>query len=319
MFLQLLIYYFCLMNSIKEIKSTIKKALSLHTFRAADIKIPSDAAGQPNRSGTHFTDVNHMREIIYLYDKIGLFKSQIITLQETSIFKYQGNSLNLLKEEATIISDNFKYILNIAKELAVILDEISPDESPDSINIKLPSNIANLNDLSHVSRELHLAISQVIFNEEINGEEKITGVENGSIWINIFLGTSAAASLIASITWSAIVILKKKRELDLFSMQVQAYGLQIANNESLVEMNKKQIDIAIEAEAEYVLSEHFKNNPEDKIERIKNSIKIVSEIIDKGAEIHPSITSPEPLSNLFPSMKNLIAVESKVKKITQSN
>lgn len=307
------------MNSLKDIKKTVKKALSLHTFVATEIKIPSDIAGQPSRPGTHFTDVNHMRDIVYLLDGIGLFESQINKLFKTSIFQYQENSLNLLKDEANIISNNFKYILDISKELVIILDDISPDESPESINIKLPPNVTNLNDLSQVSREFHLAISQVIFNEEINGEERITGVENGSIWVNIFLGTSAATTLIASITWSALVILKKKKELDLFNMQVQAYGLQVANNESLVEMNKKQIEIVVEAEAKYILSEHFKNNPEDKIERIKNSIKIVSEMIDKGAEIHPSITSPEPLSNLFPSMKNLISVESKVKKIPESS
>jgi hypothetical protein len=307
------------MNSLKEIKKTIKQALSLHTFVASEIKIPSDTPGQADRSGTHFTDVNHMRDIVYLLDNIGLFKSQIKALRGTSIFKYQENKLNILKNEAAIISNNFKYIMDNAIELAIILDEIVPDENPNSINIKLPSNVTTLDDLSQVSRELHLAISQVIFNEEINGEEKITGVENGSIWVNIFLRTSAAATLIASISWSAIVLLKKKRELDLFSKQVQAYGLQVANNESLLEMNKKQIDIVVEAEAEYILSEHFKNSPEDNIERIKNSIRIVSKMIDNGAEIHPSITSPEPVSNLFPSMKNLLAVESKIKKIGESN
>ena len=65
--------------------------------------------------------------------------------------------------------------------------ETVPEENQYSINIKLPE-IKDFDQLSNVSRDIHIALSQVLFNDEINGETKIISVENGSIWINVFVG-----------------------------------------------------------------------------------------------------------------------------------
>ena len=75
----------------------------------------------------------------------------------------------------------------------------------------------------------------------------------------------------------------------------------------------------LNAEATHINSEHFQNNSPENIERIKNSIKIFSELIDKGAEIHPALIAPEQVSNLFPDIKNLLGLESKIKRISEGN
>lgn len=71
----------------------------------------------------------------------------------------------------------------------------------------------------------------------------------------------------------------------------------------------------IQAEAEHIESEHFKNKAPENIERIKNSITTFADLIGRGAEIHPALVAPENVTNLFPDPTKLISVESKIKRL----
>jgi len=97
-------------------------------------------------------------------------------------------------------------------------------------------------------------------------------------------------------------------------------GLKVKNDslQDILNAQKAETELMIEAEAEHINSEHFKENVPENIERIKNSITIFAELIGKGAEIHPALIAPEDVSNLFPDTKNLIGLESKIKRITNT-
>lgn len=71
----------------------------------------------------------------------------------------------------------------------------------------------------------------------------------------------------------------------------------------------------IESEATNIYNENFKGDNPEQIERLKHSIKLLSEQIDKGAEIHPALNAPENVKNLFPDTKNIATIESKIKKL----
>ncbi|HXL55998.1 MAG TPA: hypothetical protein VN958_07065, partial [Chitinophagaceae bacterium] len=103
-------------------------------------------------------------------------------------------------------------------------------------------------------------------------------------------------------------------------LEEQVRGLKVKNDslEDILSAQKKETQLMVEAEAAYINSEHFKENIPENIERIKNSIAILAELIGKGAEIHPALVAPENVSNLFPDPKNLIGLESKIKRITNA-
>ena len=64
-------------------------------------------------------------------------------------------------------------------------------------------------------------------------------------------------------------------------------------------------------------NENFEGDNNEQIERLKLSIKMFSNLIDKGAEIHPALNQPESVKNLYPKMDNLQALESKIKKLEE--
>ncbi|GAL79539.1 hypothetical protein JCM19274_2047 [Algibacter lectus] len=44
---------------------------------------------------------------------------------------------------------------------------------------------------------------------------------------------------------------------------------------------------------------------------------MLSSLIEKGAEIHPALNQPEKVTNLFPDMKKLNIIESRIKKLEE--
>lgn len=122
--------------------------------------------------------------------------------------------------------------------------------------------------------------------------------------------------IIASLVWSAVVIRKKILEGDLMKEHVRSLKVKNESMEDILRGQKAQTDTMIQAEAEHVFSEHFKENAPENIERIKNSITTFADLIGKGAEIHPALVAPEAVSDLFPDPTKSINIESKIKKLT---
>ena len=221
--------------------------------------------------------------------------------------------MRIQQGEASQIEANLILLKTLSENFSTVLLKTVPEEDLDSINIKLPE-VNDFDELSKVSREIHLGLTQIIFNDEIKGQTKIVSVENGSIWLNVLVG-STAVGVIASLVWSSAVIYKKIQEGKLLEQQVR--GLKVKNDslEDILKAQKAETELMISAEAQHIDSEHFKEKAPENIERIKNSITTFADLIGRGAEIHPALVAPESVSNLFPDPTKLVNLESKIKKL----
>jgi hypothetical protein len=268
---------------------------------------------QPNTPLTVFTNLNVIRQALNDTESLKLFGSIISNLKSSVIFTSANDSMSIQTAEGQIINNQLHQLKILIQNFSELLDNVVPEESVDSINIKLPP-LNDFDQLSKVSRELHLALTQVIINDEINGQTKIESVENGSIWINVFIG-AAAVTVVASLVWSAAVIHKKILEGKLLQEQIR--GLKVKNEslEDVLKAQRAETDLMIQAEAEHIQSEHFKENAPENIERIKNSITTFADLIGRGAEIQPALVAPEDVSNLFPDPTKLVGLESKIKRL----
>ena len=210
--------------------------------------------------------------------------------------------------------------INLAtKVILKSLINISVQHKPNSITIKLPSDVNDFGSLAKVSEDLQLILNQTIVNSHIKGETTIQSVENGSIWIEVCLATPAALTLVAGLTWSAMVIYKKMQEGKMFHQHVESLKIK---NESLQEIQKAQkelLDLLTLAEATNLKDSYFGPDDHEQIGRISLSIKMLSGLIDRGAEIHPALNTPENVANLFPDKNNLGLVQSKIKQLSENN
>lgn len=298
-------------SSLKQIKKQLKNIESRLTWASTNL----------NPSSTNplyqITNLKELRDVINELFSLNLFTDTVNLLLDSAIYTTSNDSIRIQSTENLTITSQLNLLKILIENFNKTLMNSVPEESTDSINIKLPP-INDFDELSKVSREIHIGLTQVIFNDEVEGQTRIMSVENGSIWLNVLVGTTAV-TVIASLVWSAAVIYKKIQEGKLLEEQIR--GLKVKNEslEDILKAQKAETSLMIQAEAEHVNSEHFKINAPENIEKIKNSISIFAELIGKGAEIQPALVAPENVSNLFPDPTNLIGLESKIKRIAISN
>jgi hypothetical protein len=257
----------------------------------------------------------NVRKAIKKLEQLNLFPTQITALRSSIIFTSNDDLMQVALNEGQNINRRLETIKSLTEEFHGLLVAVLPHEDPSSINIKLPP-IDDFDQLSKVSKEIHTALTQVIYNDEIKGQSKITSVDNGSIWINVLVGATAV-KVVASLVWSAVVIYKKYEEAKMFEEHAKSIKVKREALEELLRAQKEEIDLMLKAEAEFVQSEHFKDNEQENIERIKFSIKTFSELILRGAEIKPALNATEDISSSFPDPQNLLSTESKIKKLME--
>lgn len=295
-------------TSLKQIKLQLQDILKRLEWTSKNI---STVQGQVTT--TEITGLSGIRQVINDISTLNLFDSISNSLKSSVIYTTANDTMQVQIAEGREIITNLTLLKTLSTNFLNVLLKTVPEEQTDSINIKLPP-INDFEELSKVSREIHLGLSQVIFNEEINGQTKIVSVENGSIWLNVIVGTTAV-TVIASLVWASAVIHKKILEGKLLAEQVR--GLKVKNDslEDILAAQKKETEMMIQAEVEHINSEHFLANAPENIERIKNSITTFADLIGRGAEIHPALVAPENVANLFPYPTKLISVESKIKRL----
>ncbi|GAI89905.1 unnamed protein product [marine sediment metagenome] len=145
---------------------------------------------------------------------------------------------------------------------------------------------------------------------------KIEKIEGGSIWIDVFVGSTVAINTIGCLAWSAAVIFKKIQEGKIIEQHVRSLKIKNDSLDDIKKAQKEELDVLVEAEAKSINDKFFKPENNEQIERIKNSIKLLSGQLQKGAEIHPPLEAPENVVNLFPKMPDILGIESKIKQLT---
>lgn len=291
----------------KELQVTFKKIIdNLHVVFDRTI---NGATAYINIKG-----LKKFRIAVTILEKTAFYSDDIKEIKNTAVYTTADDSIVIKEQEGVKIQQLIENLNKSINSFYIALSSMMKNIPSNSISIKL-SGVTDFSDLSKAASAFDKILSQSILNSEINGDVKIENVENGSIWLDVYLGSSAAVSLIGSMAWSSAVIYKKIQEGRIIEEHVKSLKIK---NESLAEIKnaqKEAIELMIDAEANNLYIENFKNNDPEQIERLKHSIKLMSDQIVKGAEIHPGLNMPENVRNLFPDYKKLELVESKIKKL----
>lgn len=292
---------------IKEIKRILQNQIT-------NLEMSIEQSNVNTKTFLTFKGADKYRESVEQIAITGLLRNEVNELRNTLLFTSGQADVRILHNEGQVIVEKTDRFKKLVTGLLESLKEISPEENKDSVSIKLP-NVNDFEDLSRFSSDFQKVLSQSIINEEIGGKIEISNVENGSIWLDVFLGTSAAVTLVGGLAWSGAVIFKKIQEGRILEKQVQALDIKNEGLKEIQEKQKIQLDQLIEMEAKHLFDENFKEKSPEQVERLKHSVKLMAELLDKGAEVHPALQAPENVNNLFPDFKNIELLESKIKKI----
>lgn len=268
-----------------------------------------------------FSGLNNFKRGILELKKIDVFDDQIAKIESSSIFTKTNDVADVVMSEGKIFRERARELFNGVHMLSNSLEKVVEDNEErdqNSIYIKLP-HTKDLEELAKEIQAFNKILSLTILDAKINGEITLESVEPGSVWLKVYVRSAMAVSLIGSLTWSSAVVYKKIQEGKMVEQYVIQKKLQNEQRKNAIDAAKLMTDIVIDAEAEHLYHNYYENGEIDneQMERLKLSIKMLSEEIYKGAEVNPALTAPENVANLFPDMKALPSIQSKVKQIEQ--
>ncbi|WP_343304421.1 hypothetical protein AAHN97_22830 [Chitinophaga niabensis] len=153
--------------------------------------------------------------------------------------------------------------------------------------------------LTKIPNELEKTIGIPIHDFGSDGNTQIASTQPSSIWLIISLSCIALVKLIGAISWTVAVIRKKRAEAKI--LENHAKTLNLKNNAllMLIEAQKKQISNMLTAEAQTIQSSHYSHNDPEVLARLKLSLNIMADLIDRGTKI-TTPSSDEKLTQKFP-------------------
>ena len=269
-----------------------------------------------NHPGFLYTDIANLKIAIERVKNQGLYVSLISEIETSVIFSTSQDEIILTdaKEDARL-KKGLDVVRSGCHALLMILAELYNEKEDDStIYVQLPK-IKDLEDLSKKSKVLHNAISQSILDPSIKGTIKVRSYDVGSLWIILTVGSVTAVKLIGGLVWAAAVIRKKKMEFKSFEQHIKRLKIKTESMVDMKDAQKKQLEESLEAEADNLVAQFYKNGNAEKTERVKYSIKLISDLMDKGVEIHPALSASKEVGSMFPDFSNIRLIESRIQEL----
>jgi hypothetical protein len=242
----------------------------------------------------------------------------LIARIEQNQFYKSGAATLPVNEVSRAILREAQGLRDYLKLVQLFVEAVSTSENAESdIYVRFPK-ADDLPALTQQLDDLQKILEQTILDSIIGGKMVVKSVDNGSFIILLCLGSVKAVSFIGGLTWAAAVVYKKYQEALLVKGHVESLKIR---NEALSEIKRAEEEMlknVVAAEARHLEKEIYgdEENPE-RLERIKHSIEILQGLLEKGAEVHPALMAPESVKNLFPDLKKLGSVESRIKQITE--
>ena len=204
----------------------------------------------------------------------------------------------------------------ICKCLELIHDDLSAmadmcvvlgiEENSVGFDVKLPPNIT-LAELSECAKDLNHIFTQCPLLHSDDEEIRLNGVDIGSMWLTFTIIGVGAASFYVLNNLAAMVdkviairehaqVLKQQEEL------AQRAGIKDDMLRTIVDTNMTVIKALKNNAVKELATEKDISSPED-IERIRMSLDMLKEWMDKGMEVYSAINAPDEVKAAFPPVE----------------
>ena len=279
-------------------------------------------SGQVTISGSNYWEIRNVRELkrgIDLISRTESFPQETNWLKDNVVYISGQDSIHVGVGEGKQYVEHINKLRELAESTVSMLSTLIGDDEENVIYVKLP-NVTDFDGLAEHSSKFQLILSQTILHSEIGGKIEILGAENGSIWIKLKIGSPQAMILIASMAWAAAVIHKKTQEGRLIEQLVRTQEITNEHRKKVSDAYDIILDAYVKNETQHIMDTSFPKNRNDNelFQRVKNSLTMLSQELEKGAEINPSLLTPEEVSNLFPDVKQLQSIESRIKTLPKN-
>lgn len=293
---------------LQYLKSILERVLPL-------VHVKVEATVINGHQFAKISDFEDLKMAVSILDPFGLFQREVGFLSTSPIIEFTNvNSFTTDWSIGVNIQNYTEAIWQKISDFLELIKDSVPETDENSVFIKIGA-VRDLKDLAREANNFNKIFEQLILDPEINGTIEINSVDNGSIWIEVSLGITKAVAIIGAVSYSAALLF---REYQNGLIMAETRRAKKITNDRLQKLNQAHdtlIDELVENEAEKIESEFFSANSNERLERIKNTIRLISDEYKKGAEIQASLKAPKEIQNNFPDMKNLLTLLPRTKEL----
>lgn len=266
---------------------------------AIDANGTLQTGGSPRLGGQVFVieNFNKKADLILTLRDMNMLPEDI-TESVIDIFENKKNAITAEVESvqhAEIVSlfTQINMKLPVYSEIA---DNFSPNQEETAINIKLPSNINSINDLSVFNKRLDNIFKKI----NITGNFKITGFDTGSEWYQVLIDNAVLFNyVISAVSLSLQIIDFRNKRKGSDDLRLTKKAIDVKNPSNTITEQKLlngMVDEKISEDVNKIIEELDCPDGREKPETISMIIGAVKELIreiDRGTEFHLSLNPPE--------------------------
>jgi len=259
--------------------------------------------------------INPLRQVDCLLETITAIGDELHDLDETPYHEYFDNSK---KMRGTHQIQQLKYQIVTICDLYESMG-LSIEDGKTGFDVKLPAGIS-LEEISKCTRDLDLILNKCPIFSDIESTVSFERTDVGSVWLTFAVAGAAAFGFfkaLAHLIDEAMMIRShhltvKEQEIRIRELELSKEAAE-ALTKAYTEINEKLLEKATQELAQG----HNVDEPEDQ-ERVRTAIKTLSEWMDKGLQIYPSLSAPQEVKAVFPPLERQSLKEAEIKMLTSS-
>ena len=312
-------------------RTAVLKAQINECYKLLNIK-----SEQINRNGSTYQKISNWKEINSVLFKLNEY--EFIGNSVENIFDMGANFMVSTESTYIVYNDYQKFLnyFNIVKaKCEAILDMKNGNEKDfddeNYLYVKLPDNLKELDDLNTIVKDLNIVFNQCPILRDTYKEVEFVGVDVGSSWIVLSFILTGAPIVAKTLNWIADFI-KKCNDIRIQFRNIKQMDLEYLIN--LMELDKKQsgellqkVEKGIENNCHEQCMKEFKSikipakdeiSSEDQSKIVHCMVKM-TEILEMGVELYPSLNASEELKKLFPKKEEWKKITGEIKLLKDKN
>lgn len=264
-----------------------------------------EAKAAGNATYYKLKNADAVRGILADLDAIESFQETIASIRNRSYgFAQSSGEITIdPRVKSALLGDYQKLYIKVST-ITELFESLDYRQDSEGFDIKLPPDIS-LSDLSKCTKDLDTIFSTCPLFANQENKIKFTAVDVGSMWFTfLVVGTTAVVTLrlIAELVDKALVI--RSHYLTSREQEERVRSLQLGNDalENAMVINKQITKGLLAKVSTELAEEHNISDPED-LGRLRNSIQLMADWMDKGMEVYASIQAPEETKAVFPPIE----------------
>jgi hypothetical protein len=246
-------------------------------------------------------------------------------VQATQLFQTNADNFQTDPNALLIIRQKSDALFGAVATLKHILDETVPTFPQETIIITLPTR-KDLSTTTAYLDQFEKSLKPLVFEPGINGKIEVIRWESGSLLVFIFVGTMTAVGIIARTLNAAAIAYQEiqkgratAQQVELLKEHVKAEQIKNDLATVIADAQKERIKTIVDRESKAVELEIFSDNQNERLERIKYSVRTLAELFENGATISPALEMPSEEQAKFPDVEHLLTVTPPIKQLQETN